>query len=113
MANVILNFLGDVVTNVRGNLVTSNNYMGENYGYDKAGMDRAFVGIKDRDTGIFTPPASPGKLPANGTQFAIPTSLGGGIGTFNASDYTIRNSAGQVVGSIDVSGDMDVVTQWK
>lgn len=37
MANVILNFLGDVVTNIRGNLVTSNNFGGMNYGYDKVG----------------------------------------------------------------------------
>lgn len=106
MANVILNFLGDVVTNVRSNLVTSNNYMGENYGYDKAGMDKVFLGTTIRNSdgsSTFIPPTYPGKLPANGTQYSIPTSLGGGIGTFNASDYTIRNSAGQVVGSINWS----------
>ncbi len=84
-------------------LARQDNYMGKGYGYDKAGMDAAFVGVTDKDTKIFTPPTSPGKLPANGTQYAIPTSLGGGVGTFNASDYTIRNSAGQIVGSINWS----------
>lgn len=70
------------------NFLSFGNYSGENYGYDLELMRDIF---KDNQS----------LLPANGTTYQIPASLGGGVGTFNASDYTIRNSAGQVVGSIN------------
>lgn len=82
------------------NFLSFGNYAGENYGYDFKRMNDFF----NQNQNL---------LPANGTTYQIPASLGGGVGTFNASDYTIRNSAGQTLSSIDMSRDIDVATQWK
>lgn len=65
------------------NFLSFGNYAGAQYGYD---FDRMSEFFRNNSS----------QLPANGTTYPIPASLGGGVGTFNASDYTVRNSAGTI-----------------